>query len=516
MHINRYGLRTRLRQFHGFASSISSGLLLSVLMTLAFGLPAAEPSTDAPAIPKITTDWDKTLIISRSTPTLQVVVNPPLRRGSAIHDAVFDALRALGAENVRYVPWLPYPKLAVAELEPPTATKTSWDFTLIDPLTLDFLDATKGHAIMLNFSTVPAWLFKTPKPVTYPANPDEPYWKYTQGTELTDPTLKQLGDYYARLVSWYARGGFQDELGARHESGHHYEIAWWEVLNEADAEHNTTPQQYTERYDAIVSAIHEVSPQTKFVGLALANAKRFDYYEYFLNPKNHRPGIPLDMISYHFYANPGKGTDETKPGRWHFCEQADGFLGTVRQIEGIRQRLSPTTKTDINELGVIAPDDSWKDLPVYWNAAGAMYAYLYLELSKLGIENIGESQLVGYPTQYPSVSMVNWETGKPNARFRVLELLKRNFGPGDLLVSTQVAGAEVAAQGYRTASGRKLLLVNKREAAMSVELPSGTTEARMEAVDATTGEKPAQSSKVSGTRVTLGAFGVAVVSLGAP
>jgi len=27
-------------------------------------------------------------------------------------------------------------------------------------------------------------------------------------------------------------------------------------------------------------------------------------FEYFLDPRNHRPGTPLDMISYHFYATP--------------------------------------------------------------------------------------------------------------------------------------------------------------------------------------------------------------------
>jgi hypothetical protein len=490
-------------------------LLGILLLALARPLPAADLSAAAADVPQVTIDWTKTLRISRSTPTLQVVVNPPLRRGSAIHDPVFAALRELGADNVRYVPWFPYPRLAVAELQPPTATNTSWDFSLIDPLTVDFLEATKGHPIILNFSTMPAWLFKTPQPVTYPADPDEPIWNYTQGTELKDPTLKELGDYYARLVSWYGRGGFTDELGVRHKSGHYYKIAWWEVLNETESEHTTTPQQYTERYDAIVSAIHQVSPRTKFVGLAMAYADRLNYYEYFLDPKNHRPGIPLDMISYHFYADPGQGTNAANPGSWHFCEQADKFLGTVRQIEGIRQRLSPKTQTDTDELGVIAPDNSWQNLPVYWNAAGAMFAYLYAELSKLGIENIGESQLVGYPTQYPSVSMVNWETGKPNARFRVLELLKHNFGPGDALVSTQTGSPEVAAQAFRTAAGRKLLLINKRETEVGVELPAEAAGARMDVVDLTTGENPAHRSQVSGTRVMLAPFAVAVIWLGA-
>jgi Glycosyl hydrolases family 39 len=478
-------------------------------------LPVAAVAATAD-VPPVTVDWAKTTFVSRSTPTLQVVVNPPLRRGSSIHDPVYAALHDLGAENVRYVPWLPYPRLAVAELKPPTATNTSWDFSLIDPMTIDFLEATKGHPTILNFSTIPAWLFKTEHPVTYPDDPNAPYWNYTQGTELKDPTLKDLGDYYARLVSWYGQGGFTDELGVRHNSGYHYDIAWWEVLNEVEAEHQTTPQQYTERYDAIVSAIHQVSPKTKFVGLALAYANRFEYYEYFLDPKHHRPGIPLDMISYHFYADPGQGTNAANPAAWHFCEQADKFLDTVRKVEVIRQRLSPATKTDTDELGVIAPDQSWQNQPFYWNAAGAMYAYLYLELSKLGIENVGESQLVGYPTQYPSVSMVNWETGQPNARFRVLELLKHNFGPGDSLVATGVASSGVAVQAYRTAAGRKLLLINKEDATVGVDLPPGTMVSRMEAVDAAAGGNPAESSTISGTSVTLTPFAVAVISLKTP
>ncbi|HYW47826.1 MAG TPA: hypothetical protein VE959_33470, partial [Bryobacteraceae bacterium] len=57
---------------------------------------------------KVTVNWDKVVTVSKTTPTLQVVVNPPLRRGTQIHDRVFQALHDLGADDVRYVPWLPY------------------------------------------------------------------------------------------------------------------------------------------------------------------------------------------------------------------------------------------------------------------------------------------------------------------------------------------------------------------------------------------------------------------------
>ena len=103
--------------------------------------------------------WDKFTSVSKTTATLQVVVNPPLRRGTPIHDNAFKSLHDVQADYVRYVPWLPYPRLGIAELEPPANGKTSWDFSLIDPMTIDFLEATKGHSVILNFSTIPAWMF---------------------------------------------------------------------------------------------------------------------------------------------------------------------------------------------------------------------------------------------------------------------------------------------------------------------------------------------------------------------
>ena len=138
-------------------------------------------------------DWVKPATACRTTPTLQVVVNPLLRPGSRIHDKALATLKGLGTDYVRFVPWFPYPKLAVAELRAPTATQTSWDFSLIDPMTTEFLDATKGHSPVVNFSTIPAWLFKTDKPVIVQSAPEQVTWDYTQGTALMDPTGKALG-----------------------------------------------------------------------------------------------------------------------------------------------------------------------------------------------------------------------------------------------------------------------------------------------------------------------------------
>lgn len=489
---------------------------LLVLFFLPFALTAPEPLRSQPT-PKVTVDWGKPIRVSKTTATLQVVVNPPLRRGSAIHDRVYQALLDLRCDYVRYVPWLPYPKLGVAELEPPKDGRTSWEFSLVDPLTVDFLEATRGHSVILNFSIIPQWMFKTEKPVPYPSDPDHVVWNYQQGTELRDPTMKEVADYYARLVTWYTQGGFKDEYGNWHGGGHNYTIDYWEVLNEVDFEHKMNPEFYTRLYDAVVEAIRRVQPQMKFVGMALAApSKNPGFFEYFLDHRHHKPGIPLDMISYHFYASPA--ADEG-PEAWPhtFFGQADHFLDVVRYVESIRQRLSPETATTIDEIGAILPyDNVVPRAPIpdfYWNLCAAEYAYVYAQLAGLGIEVAGESQLVGYPTQYPSVSMVEWTTGQPNARYWALKLLHDNFGPGDKLVETRPGDPSIDALAVEKRDGtRKVLLINKRNRARVMSIPSAAG-AEVEFVDQTTAFNPPAKVRLPGEELGLNGFAVAVVTL---
>jgi len=491
-----------------------------ILLALIVTAPHLSSAQDAPT--SVTIHWQQVTRVSKTSPTLQVVVNPPLRRGTQVHGNAFRALHELQADYVRYVPWLPYPKLGVAELDPPGDGKISWDFSLIDPMTIDFLEATKGHSVVLNFSTIPQWMFKTGAPVPYPADPNQVTWNYEQGRELRDGTFKEVADYYARLLAWYTQGGFVDEFGKRHESGHHYSVPYWEALNEPDLEHQMSPELYTAIYDAVVSAMLKVQPKTKFVAAALAfPSGNPHFFEYFLDHKNHQPAIPLDFISYHFYAVPTSDqTDEAQ--QYTFFAQADGFLNIVRYIESIRQRLSPDTGTMINEIGAISADDLAQGQPghinkpiptSYWNLTGAMYAYIFAELSRIGVDVAGESQLVGYPTQFPSVSMVDWETGKPNARYWVLKLLHDNFGPGDRLVEAESTNAYVHVMGVLTSSGkRRVLLINKRNRQIELSIP-GAANGQEEFVDVATGFQPPSSANLSSDKIALGGFAVAAVTL---
>jgi hypothetical protein len=234
-------------------------------------------------------------------------------------------------------------------------------------------------------------------------------------------------------------------------------------------------------------------------------------------------GIPLDYISYHFYASPSldEGLDNWQ---YTFFDQADRFLTNVRYVEAIRKRLSSETKTDLNELGVILPTDELENrdhgrphpdrIPaLYWNAAGSLYAYLFVELSKQGIDIIGESQLVGYPSQFPSVSMMDWKNGKPNARYWVLKLIKDNFHAGDKLVDTKLSRwSDVEGQGFETREGHKLLLLNKRNREAAITLPAEATNYTVSVVDDATGDDAPRMSQGNGNTLTLSPFAVAVVS----
>jgi hypothetical protein len=505
---------------------LSSVLILFTLLVTTSAFPQDEAT--------VTARWDQGASKSRTSVSMSVCVEPPLRRTSPIHDQLFDAIRDLKADFLHFQPWRPYPRIAVAELEPPHDGKTYWDFSLLDPILIDFMKAAAGRPVVMNISTIPQWMFKTDKPVAYPSDPDEITWNYEQGTELRDPTMKEVAEYWARVVSWYTKGGFNDEYGKWHESGHHFKFAYWEVLNEVEYEHTMTPEFYTALYDAIVTEVRKVAPEMKFVGMALGPSGPLTqpkWFEYFLDPKNHRPGIPIDAFSYHYYCQPCPEPD-AGPETLAFTlfPQAIGFVNVVRYIEAIRQRLAPHAMTMIDEVGTIFPDsqtpESADRIPnVYWNASAAMFAFLYPQLTRLGIDVVHESELIDYPGQYPGTTLVHWKTGRPNARYWVLKLIRENFAPGDKLVGTRVnvAAAKfrdssttrefVSGQAFVTNEGkRRILVVNKRDQSFEIVIPDGAG-AQVEYVDQKTASDPPAKTTLKGDRFTLGGFGVAVVTL---
>jgi hypothetical protein len=510
------------------------GVALALLWVLGITSPAG---ADWPQPLSVTVDWANTIAISKTTASMYG--NAP--RLGPIRDPANAALKNLGADYARYLADFHTPRLAVAELDPPRDGRTSWDFSLMDPLLTDFFKATAGHPVIVDFSTLPAWMWKTEKPVLYPDDPDQSRARdgslYVQGTELVDPSAKQAAEYFVRLASWYCKGGFTDEFGRLHTSGYHFEIPYWEVLNEVESEHGTTPEEYVQRYDVIVAAVRGVLPKAKFIGLTFAHPQA-DAFECFLNPGNHRPGIPLDMIALHFYATPSPA-EGLEQWQYSVFAQADGYFGQYRFIRSIRDRLSPKTGILLNESGIMLPrgfDPGDPKLPAaFWNLSGSFFAYLYLNLSKLGLDVLEETQLVAFPGGFPELTSINWADGRPNARYWVLKLLKDNFGAGDAIVATNLiapfrhpterfssnskefafrVNPDVAVQGYATARGqRRLLALNKRDRPIQLTLSSDAVGATVETVDEETGEGPPRLSNLDEPILDLAPFAVSVVTL---
>lgn len=84
---------------------------------------------------------------------------------------------------------------------------------------------------------------------------------------------------------------------------------------------------------------------------------------------------------------------------------------------------------------------------LYFNAAGAMYAYAAMQLAALGVDVVTHSQLIGSPKipefgitaqQFPSASILDWRTGYGTAKYWVTKLLIDNFAPGDEFIAVKV------------------------------------------------------------------------------
>jgi len=472
---------------------------------------------------KVALDWNKVIATSKSNIAIQDCPEPPLYRGQPIHDKIYKALHDLDADYSRIQPWFPYPKLAVAELKPPDQTKTHWDFNLMDSLVEDFMTATAGHPVVFQAGTVPSWMLTSPSPNHYPEDPQVIDWTYSRDGKVNASSAALLADYQARMASWYIKGGFEDELGVWHASGHAYKFDYWEPMNEEDQ--RFSPEDLTKLYDASVASVRKIAPDMKFMGPTLSNTVDLpQFVAYFFDPKNHQPGIPIDIVSYHFYAV--TESDETPEimQRTMF-RQANQILTTVGYIEAFRKRFLPQAKTDITELGsILMPAEAADPHPPipasYWSLSGSVWAYIYGHLAAKGIDILTAAELIDYPGQFAGTTLVNWETGEPNARYWVIKLLHDNFGPGDKLIPPNKVdeimqpdpAVQIYVQGFITPQGlRKVLLVNKRDRALDVSI-AGAAGGEEQHVDQSTTTLPI-AHKLTDDTFHLPPSAVAVLTL---
>jgi hypothetical protein len=82
-------------------------------------LPTSESINDDPIVIQVA--WFTHDYNLHTIPTFQIVTNPLVsRQFSPVSKAIFDSIKQLNAEYARFAVWFPYPKIAVAELDPPS------------------------------------------------------------------------------------------------------------------------------------------------------------------------------------------------------------------------------------------------------------------------------------------------------------------------------------------------------------------------------------------------------------
>lgn len=143
-------------------------------------------ATEPAAVVEVT--WANVTMTTLAVPTYLDQVNPSMARSSKIHDAVFERIRELGADRIRYLHWDPFPEISLPEPAAPANGTTSWRFAKpwkspvstwshdatncsIDDYVEDFMSASKGHDSVINFSPLPAFMLFPPPPAPLPPAP---------------------------------------------------------------------------------------------------------------------------------------------------------------------------------------------------------------------------------------------------------------------------------------------------------------------------------------------------------
>jgi hypothetical protein len=114
--------------------------------------------------------------------------------------------------------------------------------------------------------------------------------------------------------------------------------------------------------------------------------------------------------------------------------------------------------------------------------------------------------------------LLDWTTGLPNPRYRVLQLLIANLAPGDKLIGKPVDTPVLYAQPIRKKNGRlMLLLVNKTATDIRVTVDPASTNhsgaylSREVTVDITTASEAPAVRRLESNRVVLHGFAVTFV-----
>lgn len=269
-----------------------------------------------------------------------------------------------------------------------------------------------------------------------------PPWMYDSVGQLEDSEFPAFSTYMARLVGWYNKGGFTDDQGVYHASGHYGWVHAWEIWNEPKSgaeipgpvpDRTATPwmaaYRFAALYDMTSTAMRKVDPTIITGGPALGSWPDNDYLREFVANET----APLDFFSFHFYAARSRlETDAYDLGE----VTGDRFLNRLIVNRQMLNELRPGQHIPfwIDELGF---NENSLDIVDPRGSSPVGYAFIadsFATAEANGVALLGQFALLGN-AQLGLVDIKTLQTYRPYWLYRVLAT---QFPPGSTLWPVQV------------------------------------------------------------------------------
>jgi len=227
-----------------------------------------------------------------------------------------------------------------------------------------------------------------------------PPWMYDAAGQLRDQSFGEFATYITRLVSWYNKGGFTDDKGQFHASGHTNWVHEWEIWNEPNsgfeipapvADRPATwmsAQRFARLFDVANWAMRKVDPTIATGGPTISSYPDIPYLRDFITSVQ----SPLDFLTFHYYAV-GKASDTDAA----LFAAADGprLYDRLVAANQIIASVKPGLPIWIDEVGVNEASYGTVDGRGTSPLSYAFFTQVFVMAQNEGIALLGQFPLVG-------------------------------------------------------------------------------------------------------------------------
>jgi hypothetical protein len=341
--------------------------------------------------------------------------------------------------------------------------------------------------------------------------------------DRSDAGLAVMGQYFARLVSYYNKGSMVAENGTTFTNPHGTanRITYWELFNEPSImpEHCglMTADEYARTFNVVSAAMKAVDPNIKIMGPVdnEHNSTTQAYISKLMAVAN-KP----DIISTHHYGGNNSRSD------YHMLTSlAPG--GEIWNQLSIAYQKAPDRPHWLTEAN-ISYESNQDPAGRPWGALGQVWnAELFRIAPQFGVEMI---QTYNW-SEEPQFGMVNRSSGVTNRSYWRNLLMHRYFPVGLTTLNTTTTMPDgITSMAVKEADGTiNMLLINKRlqnttvnggtgiatdvAISMSGKPVQSITMQKIDAASSPTTEPPVVSLSTSNPIVSFSGYGIALIKI---